>query len=231
MDDQSPTRPRTLRSYARVTLRVFMLVILAIATLLGWAAHRARTQREAIRAIRTLGGHFSFDPSYRQRPGPTWKTWLADRIGADYVYRVEYVTSLDNMTDANLVELEALARLKRVDLSGSGITNLGLDHLKGLSELSQLSLADTAIDGAGLSRLKGLSALTELDLAGTWITSAGMENLRGLTSPRNVGPHSDLDPRRWIETHRSPESPQGYPAGGYGVPQFGFGTSEGSDES
>jgi hypothetical protein len=82
---------------------MFILVIFAIATLLGGAVHRARTQREAIRAIRTLGGHFSFDPSYRQSRGPAWKNWRKDRIGADYFYHVEYVTSLNNMTDANFV--------------------------------------------------------------------------------------------------------------------------------
>ncbi len=157
MEDQLPTRSRPRRTNARVTLRVFMLMIFAIATLLGWAAHRARTQRQAIRAIRTLGGDFSFDPSYyRQSRGPTWKKWLADRIGADYVYHVEYVTSLDNMTDASLVEVEALARLKRVDITGSGISNRGLDHLKGLSELSRLSVGNPTVQTTQ-GRLAGLS--------------------------------------------------------------------------
>ena len=92
------------------------------------------------------------------------------------------------ITDAGLVHLKGLTKLKVLQLSGTqGITGPGLVHLKGLPNLKELMLNGTRITDAGLVHLKGLTNLETLILANTRVTGSGLVHLRGLTKLRCLG--------------------------------------------
>ena len=58
------------------------------------------------------------------------------------------------------------------------ITDAGLVHLKGLTKLKKLRLDGTQVTDAGLEHLTGLASLSELNLAGTRVTETGMIDLK-----------------------------------------------------
>ena len=88
----------------------------------------------------------------------------------------------DHATDALLVHLKGLPKLKELWLNRAKITDAGLVHLKELTNLKILHLKNTQISDAGLVHLKGLTKLERLDLRDSQITDAGVVHLKGLTN-------------------------------------------------
>ncbi|MGO8691915.1 MAG: hypothetical protein ACLQLG_20025 [Thermoguttaceae bacterium] len=80
--------------------------------------------------------------------------------------------------DAELRQLNGLARLRWLSLYGTGVTDTGLKCLKGLTRLQTLLLGGTNVTDAGLEYLKGLTKLEMLDLSRTQVTDAGVRDLR-----------------------------------------------------
>ena len=68
------------------------------------------------------------------------------------------------ITDAGLVYLEGLTKLRTLNLSRTEVTDAGLECVRGLTELNSLDLGYTKVTGAGLERLKGLRDLQSLNL-------------------------------------------------------------------
>src|SRR5262249_6328827 len=64
------------------------------------------------------------------------------------------------------------------DLHGTLITDAGLVHLRRLTKLRELQLGHTRLTDAGLVNLERLTALRELVLENTEFTRAGAERLR-----------------------------------------------------
>ncbi len=105
------------------------------------------------------------------------------------------------ISDAGLINLSQMARLRELDLSGSRITDAGLERLKGFHQLTKLNVSATAVTDAGLAHLTGLTELRWLGLGGAgrsgkmgpngrtvWtdygnmrITDAGLKHLTALT--------------------------------------------------
>jgi Leucine-rich repeat (LRR) protein len=144
--------------------RVFSI---GVACLLVGAIHpagadEAADEQKAIDAIQKAGGTVQVDA---EEPGkPAYRVTLGGEKAAD----------------AELVALEALPRLRVLNLTGAHITDAGLAHLQRLTKLQKLYLADTPITDAGLARLEDLARLQLLDLAKTKITDAGLEHLADL---------------------------------------------------
>jgi Leucine-rich repeat (LRR) protein len=92
---------------------------------------------------------------------------------------------LRSLTDAlKETELDGLAELTTLDLTGKGIDDAGTVHLRGLKRLEKLVLRGTQVGDAGLENVVGLGALKKLNLIGTPTTDAGLEvvgRLTGLT--------------------------------------------------
>ena len=71
------------------------------------------------------------------------------------------------------------AQLKNFELRDSQVTDAGLVHLKGLTKLRELYLDETKVTDAGLEHLAGLTNLQKgLNLTLTQITDAGVAELQ-----------------------------------------------------
>ena len=58
------------------------------------------------------------------------------------------------------------------------VTDAGLVHLAGLTRLRELNLGETKVTDAGLEHLRGLNQLDSLHLAGSKVTSTGINGLQ-----------------------------------------------------
>ena len=81
-----------------------------------------------------------------------------------------------------LEHLPTLTGLRRLDLSGTPVTDEGLAKLKAISTLDGLILHGAAISDRGAAHLKELRELGYLDLSGTAVSDAGLVHLHGLTN-------------------------------------------------
>jgi hypothetical protein len=114
-------------------------------------------------AIAQLGGKIQFDERDPARPV---ETITLDRTA---------------ITDDDLVHLQGLVGLKRLDLVGTPITDAGLVHLRGLSSLQWLELTGTHVTDKGLAEIRGLHDLEWLYLNYTKISDTGLKQLQGLS--------------------------------------------------
>ncbi|MCZ2342755.1 MAG: protein kinase [Bacteroidales bacterium] len=92
-----------------------------------------------------------------------------------------------HVRDGDLARLAPLARLTRLDLQGTAITDAGLNHLRGSTALAQLWLDGTKLTDAGLEHLTGLTRLFNLQLNGTGVSDSGVRHLLGLTGVKWLG--------------------------------------------
>ena len=126
------------------------------------------SQAAAVAAIEKLGGKVTFD---EKSPGrPVVKVTL-------------YKTKV---TDADLVCLTGLTRLRVLDLVGTQVTDAGLRYLKEMTKLGCLFLSSTQVTDAGLVHFKGLTNLHTLTLSSTQVADAGLVHLERLTNLRSI---------------------------------------------
>lgn len=167
----------------RFTLRVTIALILAIGVALGWIAHRARVQREAVEAIIRAGGEVTYDyqvPNYNA--GPRGPEWLRGLIGRDYFDTVWSVSGDDPaVDDAVVAQIGRLTQARMVLLQGSSVTDAGLAGLGGMRELRTIHLRAPNVNGSGFHHLSGLRRLENLHLYRTPITDEGLAHIAALT--------------------------------------------------
>jgi Leucine-rich repeat (LRR) protein len=107
-----------------------------------------------------------------------WISQLGGRVEGDSVsLRGTWVT------DADLIELAAMAKLRRLDLSHTRITDEGLLHLKPASQIEELVLyyAEQVSD-QGMNAIKDWTRLRVLDVRGTRIADGTLAVVGGLKS-------------------------------------------------
>jgi len=85
-----------------------------------------------------------------------------------------------DVTDRGLQFLEGLPHLAILKINSSQMTDAGLAHLRTLTNLSDLDLGDTKITDTGLQQLGGLKNLQVLNLSRTNVTDAGLDSLISL---------------------------------------------------
>jgi len=143
-------------------------------------------------------------------PGPVWlRRLFGDGLFAEVVYvegsddadrivsHVEQLPYLRHLlvgvasqdcpvTDASLVQVKGLTRLKTLRLFHTRVTDAGLVHLRGLSQLESLELCGTKVTDAGLVHVQGLPRLQMLDLRSTQVTDTGLGYVRGLPQLKAV---------------------------------------------
>jgi Leucine-rich repeat (LRR) protein len=86
------------------------------------------------------------------------------------------------ITNAGLVHLSTLTKLKNLGLYRTCITDDGLKHLSSLKNLETLSLNRTKITGAGFVYLNKHAPLRSLGLDETALTESGLANLKPWSS-------------------------------------------------
>jgi hypothetical protein len=173
MPGQLPTRSWWRRF--RFSVRGLIVLVLVIGVWLSWAVRSARIQREAVAAIRRVGGGVTYNSqylggtSYDLGAKPWWcPRWLVKRVGIDYfdsVVQVVFANDTSRVTDDILPSISELDRLQWLALDARRITDAGLGELRNLTSLRRLSLATAAVGDSGSSHLRGLHRLEALDLA------------------------------------------------------------------
>lgn len=183
----SPQPPRrVLRRLLGV--RALMLLILAMCAGLGWVAHRAKVQRDAVAAIRKAGGTVEYDLNWHRVRGPTGDKCLrlgSTRVTSRGLGALENMLGLSSlsMADSHIDDLSPIRHLVRIEnltLGPCPIDDGGLAPIASYKDLDSLYLHETRVTGAGLKRLHGLQSFTVLRLRGSWITDAHLDGLAAL---------------------------------------------------
>lgn len=96
---------------------------------------------------------------------------------------------IEGITDAAMVHLKSLRRLRLLDLHSTRVTDAGLTHLTALTEMEDLTLPLRNVSDAGLARVSQLNKLRRLNARGITpvvvteqgpFTDAGLEHLSRL---------------------------------------------------
>ncbi len=180
------------------SLRSLLLVMLLASIGMSWFAvkmQRASRQREAVEAIKELGGSVNYDWDYSDPPVPAC---VRNVFGEDFLATaVDVFFPYDgSLTDADLGHLEVLTKLRALSLGGTlpilggiplpahryqyhrkQVTNAGMKHLRRLMKLEVLDLAKIEITDTALEHLKELKNLQYVDLSGTKVTEDGVKGL------------------------------------------------------
>jgi hypothetical protein len=169
-------------------LRALLVFVLLASVGMSWFATRKRfvkRQREAVRAIRELGGRVECEEEGEN----TLPSWLRALLGDEFFFLKAPVVDLSNthVTDAELGHLKGVTGLEMLDLSDTRISDTGLEHLKEIKDLKWLYLGGTQVTDAGLQRLKEINGLQDVFLDRTQVTDAGLEHLDGMTDLNFVG--------------------------------------------
>jgi len=191
-------------------LRTLLLAVAVCAAACSWFAvrkHRASQQRAAIEALGDRAWvvydyQLDADGLHIEGAEPPGPAWLRNLLGDDFFADAEVVWSSTDFDDDDLAHLAGLARLRRLQLARSRVTDEGLAHLKSLPELENLSLSSTRITDAGLVHLKQLPKLEALGLDYTGATDAGLVHLHQLTGLRRLGLFHTNATRQGIERLR-----------------------------
>jgi internalin A len=181
--------PRSWRRFLRFGVRGLIVLVFVIGAGLGWIVREARSQREAVAAIKNAGGTVIYDWEFNNgKPLPGGKPWapkwLVNLVGIDYFGHVTAAVAHDLSavtSDEVIAHVGLLTRIESLILHHSAISDAGLVHLKGLINLSTLWVDSTLVTDTGLVHLKGLTRLSYLWLSDTRVTDAGLAHLNGLT--------------------------------------------------
>jgi hypothetical protein len=183
-EDSEQTRHR----WHQYRLRALLVFVLLASIGMSWFATRKRfvkRQREAVRAIRELGGRVECE----EEGETSLPSWLRGLLGDEFFFLKAPIVDLSDtqVTDAELVHLNGVTGLEMLDLSNTQISDTGLEHLKGIKDLKWLYLGGTQVTDAGLERLKEITSLQDVFLDRTQVTDAGLEHLSGMTNLNFVG--------------------------------------------
>ena len=175
MDENFPKHRRWLQ----FRLRTLLIAVLVLSLPLSWFAVRmekARRQREAVAAIRRLGGRVHYE-TMSSAP-----EWARDVLGVHSFLDIAIASPTAAFGDEEAKCLADLPDIKGLQLGDVQITDAGLENLRGLTHLWKLYLNNMEITGTGLKHLKELPGLRMLVFVGTPVTDSGLQHLRGLTS-------------------------------------------------
>jgi Leucine-rich repeat (LRR) protein len=184
-----------LRKRLRLSLRAMMIIVLGIGGVLGWVAHRAHVQRDAVAAITTLRrntrGIVYYDWQFAAAQGdkhakPRGPKWLRDALGPDVFDTVVIVTiEGDNVDDEFLENVGKLHCVEKVDLVGHTAPDLTPAGMAQLCNLPRLKWVNTrrgiAIPRGFVAGLAGRTGIRSLWLPQAAVTDDEMAIIGGFT--------------------------------------------------
>lgn len=131
-----------------------LLITAVVAVLLGWWSHTARRQRYAVGHLYQAHAAVQYDLNTQWYASSGWRSWLVRRLGLDYFGNVVCIKMPRTSTDADLLWLRHIKKLRMLLLSRTQVTDAGLEHLHDLATLQRLDLQDTHVTNAGIQRLQ-----------------------------------------------------------------------------
>jgi hypothetical protein len=176
-------RPPRIR--ARISLRVFLVVVLLTGVWLGWRIDRARRQRRAVAEVEQYNGYVLYDYEFRNGQNvadavPNAPRWLRRYLGDEYFREVGCVRYNDQPpSDATLLPLATFPGLEELSFGKrpfhakapvkpppglEGLTELGLSRIEALTHVRRLELEWMPSIRPMLRRLHNSSDLEELKI-------------------------------------------------------------------
>jgi hypothetical protein len=193
------TEKPTGRPWARISIRVMMLVVLGIAVILGWQVNKAREQREVVQAIQRYGGWVHYDYEFVNRKltrgrSPWAPRWLRRMLGDEFLQSVRQVSLVyDDSTgsrfdNANTQPCDDLLRkvaklpgVKSLLLKETQTTDEGLRQVGRMTELEELYIWEArSVTDAGVAHLAGLRNLRMVHINDSNLTDDSLVLLSSL---------------------------------------------------
>jgi internalin A len=192
----------------RLYLALFLIVGAVGSTVwwLGAEVRRARTERDAVAAIRELGGHVYYDlkrDDFGNDIGatePSSPAWLYALFG-EHLFAP--AVSAELCTTEQMQYVSALARLRRLRLHrqpfsfhgvvrggayhGTTIAELDLPEIVELTQLEELDCAFVDLTDAAIDTVVRLPRLRFLNLTCTCVTDAALDQLGQLRALEELG--------------------------------------------
>jgi internalin A len=118
---------------------------------------------------------------------PNAPKWLVKALGPDYFGHVKRVYFRRKVTDATMEHIGRLDQIESLQLEGlPALTDAGMVHLRGLTRLRNLVILRSPITGAGLANVSGLTRLEVLRLTNMPFNDADLRHLEDLKDIRNL---------------------------------------------
>jgi hypothetical protein len=175
---------RTSRRRFRFSLRTMLLATTVLCVWLGIKVNAAREQRQAVAAVRALGGKvrydYEIDPNGTYRnPGPELG-WYELLFGVDLFNNVVEITVSAEEPDSKdygalLPHLRHLTHVRDFRIEHGNFHDDDLRCLADLPDLEFLGFVDNPITGEGFKYLTTLNKLEGVAVIGTTFTDAGAE--------------------------------------------------------
>ncbi len=169
-----------------------MILVLLAGGWLGWLAHGARLQRQAVVVIERDGGMVVYDWQYAGgkiaggyvEAGRPWAPrWMVDLLGPDYFGTVISAQFEGGATDRTLLAVSRLGRLEQLTIALSEVTDGGMVPVSGLTRLRDLNLQESAVGDPGMEHLASLPRLQSVVIPRN-LTDDGLVRLARVTSLR-----------------------------------------------
>jgi internalin A len=139
--------PETWRRRLRISVGGLMALVLIAGGGLGWVIHRAHVQRDAVSAIKGVGGHVGYS---WQRSKGTWISpppkppgpdWVRRTLGPDFLDTATYVFFQgEQCDDESLRAACRLPWLEELSVVHTGVTDAAAEAIRYLTNLRLLDL-------------------------------------------------------------------------------------------
>lgn len=193
-------------------LRTLLILLSAVAVWLGYLTAEARRQRDAVQALRAIGGivwyDFELNPTLWKAKVAKhkWVASFASHLGPDWWADVEEVRLLANISVSKqtLEGLSKFPRLEELSLSSAAITDDDVPLLIKLSSLRRLDLSGTRVSWGAVWQLERALPICNLtpatsshlyDILSVVLDDAVIERATGLSAGERHG---------WPELRRVP---------------------------
>jgi hypothetical protein len=188
LNSPPPIRKRRWYQFSLRSLMILTLVIAVPCALLGRRIEWKRRERAAVKTLAKQGS-VRYDYQSRENGGlksePPGPKWLRGILGDDFFAEATVFYSEASREQSDLPRLkdalEALPRLKEVDMCAINFRDADLACFEELTQIETLDLmASTEITDAGLTHFKRLTALKYLHVGGQFSGAAISELQKAL---------------------------------------------------